>query len=413
MRLRQSTSDGEPAFPRVRYDLPDCARNILRIHNQTEFSTIDELRKIIPLEVFRQTGQCYSHNCAPDLHYQAILMSLRILSQFQSDMRPASFFLHHVMKYLPFLMYYQPRFIQPSPINFNTTRLIIEVSTFLKSQDVDDRSWPFHFVETIFDTGLDFEINYAMAQKEFSLENLGLFNFTNIMKILYILSVYVEKLPLETEDFRRRNKTLRVIYNAIGYLAKNLLKNLKEEESQQFWIWLSRFVRVTEDQCVANPRFIRVKSLLHIACERYPHQLYTEIIKMLLEAGADPNLSDGDCNNTPAHCVAKNYFSLEFLAQITSLELLVEAGAHLNRVNKHGRTALEDFRRCFQDHPNELVAIESINDNKSCLASDVRLTCLCADVLRRNRVVYDVEKYPPLLVPFLESHGAKTRIQRM
>ena len=43
----------------------------------------------------------------------------------------------------------------------------------------------------------------------------------------------------------------------------------------------------------------------------------------------------------------------------------------------------------------------------------MRLSCLCAGALRRNRIFYDEEKYPPLLVPFLESHDAKPRIQWM
>ena len=133
---------------------------------------------------------------------------------------------------------------------------------------------------------------------------------------------------------------------------------------------------------------------------------------MLLEAGADPNLRNGDYNNTPAHCVAKNNFRL-YLMALTSLELLVDAGAHLNQVNERERTALEDFRRRFHDCPDELAILENVNA-KSCLASesDMRLTCLCAGALRRNRIVYDEEKYPSLLVPFLESHGAKTRIRR-
>ena len=414
MRLRESTADGEPAFPKVRYDLPDNAQNILRFHDKTEFETMEELREIIHLEVFRQTGKCYSYRSADDLRYQAILMSLRILSQFQPDMRPFLSFLRHVTKHLPFLRIYESCFIENLPSFY--MRLIVEVSTFLTSEDVDDGSWPFHFVETVIENGLERAIKKVLFQEDLRPEDLKLFTFNNIMKFFYVASAYVEKLPLKIGTFygdsRKRNNALLRIHDAIAYLIKHLLRNLNEEECQQFSIWLRRFVRVTEDQCVANPRFIRVKSLLHIACEGYSHPFYTDIIEMLLEAGADPNLRNGDYNNTPAHCVAKNNFRLDLMA-LTSLELLVDAGAHLNQVNERERTALEDFRRRFHDCPDELAILENVNA-KSCLASesDMRLTCLCAGALRRNRIVYDEEKYPSLLVPFLESHGAKTRIRR-
>ena len=370
LRLRES--DG---VPKVSYDLPDYARNILGSENSTELTTLEELDEIIPRNIYKPTDHLDLNESTKDqLHYQAILTSLRILNRFQKDLHPFLFFIRHVINmHLSYLEKMNP-FRVPGlfqRIHNLGMRVLLE---FTKSEDYEDDS-----VNAIL-----FSMRWAISMERIRPGNMGLLNFDSVMQVLDFVSDYVDKLPPSAENVEERDSVLHSIYDIVEHSVRHLRK-LDEKEKRQFTIWLNHFDLITRVHSDG-------KSLLHIACHYY-HRRNADITEMLLDGGANPNATDEN-KDTPAHYLAENYRPFDVLA---SLELLVGAGAHLFQANKSGETAAEKYRERRQ-HFETVIA-------ESCMEPEMRLTCLCAEVLRKNKIQYD--EYPPFLVPFLERHGAK------
>ena len=66
-----------------------------------------------------------------------------------------------------------------------------------------------------------------------------------------------------------------------------------------------------------------------------------EVIKTLLDAGADPNKGDRGGNHIPLHTAASMNF-------IEEARILLDGGANPNRVSAHAKTALD--LACQQGH---------------------------------------------------------------
>jgi hypothetical protein len=115
---------------------------------------------------------------------------------------------------------------------------------------------------------------------------------------------------------------------------ENNKKKLHDGESRQLTIWLRHFNRFT---CVHSAGG---KNLLHFACHLYHDLINTDVIAMLLDAGIDPDESDEN-HDTPAHYIANDFLRHMHPDGLDHLRLLVNVGAHLNRANKNGQTALE------------------------------------------------------------------------
>ena len=392
LRLRESPTDGESVFHKVRYTLPDYVKNILGFENLAEFKTLEELNEVIPIDPFKPINQRDLNKSNKDqLHYQAILTSLRILGQYQQDMHPFLFFLRHVINiHLSYLWGMHPGHtsgLHQRIISLGM-RVLQEMSKFLKCENYAKDLRPF-----------DDSMNAVLFSMSWILDFRTIkmvFNFDNVMDTLNFMSDYVEQLPPKAENVKENKRNvLHCIYDIVAYFVRHLTElNAKKRrfEKRRFTIWLHHFNRIT--------RAYSNKSLLHFACHYY-HRLNADVIEMLLDGGANPNDTD-DNNDAPAHYLADRitYHDRNF-QQLMSLKLLVGAGAHLFQVNNSGETALEKFRK-----QEDLILDETIID-ESCMESEMRLTCLCAEVLRKNKIQYD--RYPPLLVPFLVSHGAKQR----
>jgi len=143
------------------------------------------------------------------------------------------------------------------------------------------------------------------------------------------------------------------------------------------------------------------QTLLIIACGQVyslPNEVRLETIRLLLDSGADPNEVYGFGGNAPLHSLAK--FNGEVADAVANL--LLEKGAHFDRVNKSGMTAADVWMEC-----NE--GANGWKDRPSWLRRSVPplLMCQCARVIRFNKVPYKScppGTLPASLYPFIELH---------
>ncbi len=140
----------------------------------------------------------------------------------------------------------------------------------------------------------------------------------------------------------------------------------------------------------------RRPSLLHRACDEENLDLAT--ILLLLQFNADPNAVDYN-GNGPFHVLASHRYrngQQEHLIHRTAdaARLLLENGAHLDRVNKDRKTAADVWKEenKSQDLPNWLLEPGMVP----------KLQCLSARTIRSNNVAY--KKLPEILHPFVEMH---------
>jgi len=158
--------------------------------------------------------------------------------------------------------------------------------------------------------------------------------------------------------------------------------------------------------------------LLYLACgHRYLYNINTQhlvaTVSLILRLGVDPNGDDHE-GNGPLHLMAiaskkSNIdYNIDPSIQESVARLLLNSGAHLDRVNGKGKTAADVWmttvgrKRCW-DQPD-------ITPNKTDLPSWLRpddpvpkLQCECAKVIRAHGVPYK-HLLPPSLRRFVSWH---------
>jgi len=126
--------------------------------------------------------------------------------------------------------------------------------------------------------------------------------------------------------------------------------------------------------------------LLHSACI-LGRSLAT--VDLLVRAGADPNAGDKINGNGPLHFLA--IFKPNDNARA---QLLMDHGAHLDRVNNEGKTVAEVW---MQSHAKKSSMPSWLLED-----SALRLVCRCARVIRSHRI--PCAQLPPVLRNFLKLH---------
>ncbi len=111
--------------------------------------------------------------------------------------------------------------------------------------------------------------------------------------------------------------------------------------------------------------------------------------RLLIDCGADVNAEDID-GNTPLHILVRNTSSSTVLKMI---DLLSDAGAHLDYVNKRRRTPLG----------STLPSGSKINDRLKKRMNVMRLKCLCAQIIQKQQVPYE-NLLTISLVNFVQKH---------
>jgi len=142
------------------------------------------------------------------------------------------------------------------------------------------------------------------------------------------------------------------------------------------------------------------RRLLHIACIAKMNIHHFATIRLLLDAGADPNAVDED-GNASLHVLAR----LPRKLLDPAARLLLESGAHLDRVNNSGKTAADIWIEC-----NEMEDDRDEDDEARwkarpdwCRATR-SLSCLSARVIRSNDVPHADGDLPASLNPFIKMH---------
>lgn len=152
------------------------------------------------------------------------------------------------------------------------------------------------------------------------------------------------------------------------------------------------------------------RTLLHIACRSFstsdpyddlfpPYTLLSspptrvDTIRLLIDSGADPNACDAK-GDAPLHVLAK--FNGELVD--SAANLLLEKGAHFDRVNKSGKTVADVWIELNK-------GADEWSDRPSWCRQSVPtpLMCQCAQVIRANKVSYSLY-LPVALHPFVEIH---------
>ena len=121
---------------------------------------------------------------------------------------------------------------------------------------------------------------------------------------------------------------------------------------------------------------------------RYPICVFPsmDVIRLLIECGADPNARDNDLN-TALHVAAS---ASAKPAKAALVQTLLECGVHLDAVNREGK-AFSDVLRAQPIH--ELVNVTQFST----------LQCLAAKAVQKNAVPYR-NLLPASLSDFVDLH---------
>jgi len=132
------------------------------------------------------------------------------------------------------------------------------------------------------------------------------------------------------------------------------------------------------------------------------------VIRFLLEAGEDPNALDSKCGNAPLHTLvcmlpARSEQRIQLVNSIA--HLLLDFGAHLDRVNQYGKTAANVWienkeKEKFKWYGDQNRTIEMPGWLQE---SFPKLTCLCTKVICSYKIPY-LKKIPETLRYFVEMH---------
>jgi len=140
----------------------------------------------------------------------------------------------------------------------------------------------------------------------------------------------------------------------------------------------------------------RLGNLLLPACKNVYKFNNLALVRVLLEAGADPNVAvDADAGNTSLH-VAAGFHDQE-LCEATGT-LLLEHGAHLDRVNKAGQTAVDVWIETW----NRTRAATRWDSRPNWCRAVPKLLCLSARCVRINNLPYTDGKTPIILHSLIE-----------
>jgi len=146
------------------------------------------------------------------------------------------------------------------------------------------------------------------------------------------------------------------------------------------------------------------RTLLHWACENPKGINLLKTVRLLLQLGADPNAGDKE-GNSPLHSLAQ--LNRELIDP--TARLLLEKGAHLDRVNKSGKTSADLWlekhgsRKRRLDEGDQQGAVGFKNQLPDWAFEGVpRLLCLSSRIIRAHRLPYRVG--PVTLHPFIEMH---------
>ncbi len=238
----------------------------------------------------------------------------------------------------------------------------------------------------------------------FTLINIERDNLLNEKTIKTSLKLIMATDQLDDREFIERTKLFESSWMTWMYILIRLLARLPHLVNEDSMECLKELVQLDQ----RRTPFLKRKLLLHEPFEQnslYSKHLIIPTVSLLLRAGADPNVGDAKGNGA-LHVLASKECNIDPSIQESVARLLLNAGAHLDRVNKEGKTAAHEWMTPWKlrwDQPE-------ITPNKTDLPSWLRpddpvpkLQCECAKVIRAHGVPYK-HSLPPSLNRFVSWH---------
>ena len=353
--------DGHSTIPATPLTIQETELARKVFGNVSEFSTLRELEEI-----------CNSHS-SHNIHIQALFIIKRVMNEIHP----------HPLPYLSFALLRYGRLLVLDSYLFSHAidfgMLAVEPLRTPEWNDALNSDWSFTVVEKFLDI-LWFRLHY---QKEMNLP-LGSPNrvhFPVIIEAFRCFSHFHSKLLIR--HGATSQESAQLVFVQMNCIKELPLLNL--EESEEFKQWLSGYIGVVE----CHPRMF---TLLHAVCHCHPQDNNT--IQLLLNAGACPIATD-KYGNSPLLLL-----SLARSFNGTAVQLLLDAGAHLDQANDEGITPLNMLKRV-----QLIIAKQNLAPDPylhSLCDTFFPLQCLCAQVIRKHRIPF--EHLPPVLKSFVEKH---------
>ncbi|KZS01845.1 Uncharacterized protein APZ42_001372, partial [Daphnia magna] len=133
-------------------------------------------------------------------------------------------------------------------------------------------------------------------------------------------------------------------------------------------------------------------------------ELQIAVIRLFLELGADPNATDAD-GLTPLHWLSM--YSKDF----GQAQVVMEHGGHIDQADYNRQTPLMHFRQWHRQTPLMHFrqwhrVFDRMPDPRlqALLHTVLPLSCLAAQVLRQNQILFDVKEIPATLHSFVRRH---------
>jgi hypothetical protein len=376
------TADGDPAIPKVPFELSEILRNALG--DITEFETVKELEQLEQQWSLRREFEEW-RILRQSLEAQALLVGHRIFTQQKSLLSTGmnSFHLENFVLFFKHIRDSEWMLKQYSVRKFNICLIILDLSYGFRFNLTSPLKYIEHFDAAIY---VLFEYaKFAVIPRDSPNIVLTVKYTLAALTNVFSISPYFHR-----NSYCTQTKIHVLLSKWLSYLTQEQIANVKE--------CLIPFFRIS------NPTFHHnYTGLLRQSVVGHCRRSGVQLIQLLLDAGADPQTTDGK-GKTPFHWLFEGWSAYEPYEFKMVFKALLEAGGHLDQATKNGDTVIsliKDWRT------STLPFADLVRDSyfDSIIYSVLPLSCSCAQVIAENQIPFE-NQLPPSLKSFVLSHSA-------
>ena len=361
MALRSTTAIAE--MPTQLFS--EWARNVRGV---LEFTTMEELEEMDESAIF------WYHSIRM-FKFQALLVVDRVGSRFFRD-APHPYFLRQLIEHE-----YASSLNENPTLRLDMLMLALELLRDEEWELVINSEWAREIVCDTFVYIVEVAFNVSSYMPPNDPTKLTFVRFMEVLRCFSALHCKLLQRPVtKVSRFAKE-----IIKNMVKLFDEMPQLNLDETQRKDFEQWLSNYIADINGHS-------GVLTLLHAACDSQ-----IQFIPLLLAAGADPVATD-----------VKGWAPLHFLLNPRTqhkegisafVQLILNAGAHMDQLNSRGQTPL-DFYKSLEQRPDpQLDAIVS-------KILPFSLRCFCTQVICKNKIPFQ-RALPPALQNFVGKHDAK------